>query len=110
MPRYRLQLPIILGWKDETGAHVSGGFTRDVSVKGVRLTCPDAPPMNTSVTLEVMLPPAHPSSPPAARLRALGRVARQLGPAEGIGVVIEAELNIDVPFAASPLRRAASFG
>jgi hypothetical protein len=100
VPRYRLQLPIILEWRDDAGAHIRGCFTSDVNVKG------GAAHVHGCSPCEYLCRPAsnvaassRTASSAAAGIR---RVARLLGPAEGIGVVIAAELNVDVPVAVDP--------
>jgi len=63
-PRYRLYLPVTLGWTDDgrvTQQH--GGFTRDVSTGGVFVMC-DAPPSpGTSIQFEMFLPVSSPEAP-----------------------------------------------
>jgi len=69
-PRYRLSLPVTLGWTDDNRiAQQRGGFTRDVSTGGVFVMC-DAPPRpGTSISLELLLPLPSASAP---SLRVLG--------------------------------------
>jgi hypothetical protein len=85
---------VIFEWKDQLGQHVIGGFSHDVSTKGLRLICKQLPPLNASGDLHLMLPPAHNSSH-SVQLQAAGKVARILSSAEGPGVAITAELDID---------------
>jgi hypothetical protein len=92
-PRFNLQLPVILEWQDSLGAHVVGGFTRDVSISGARVLCAEVPSLNSSVEVQVLLPTGD-TSRSAVRLEALGKVVRVLGD-EGRGIAITAGLKID---------------
>ena len=92
-PRYLLQLPTILEWQDEQGPHVCGAFTRDVSAKGLRVMCADAPPLATSVFVRALLPIFR-NSNEQVEVRGEGEVARVLGGHEGPGIAIAAVLDL----------------
>jgi hypothetical protein len=92
-PRYFLELPTILEWQDEQGPHVCGGFTRDVSLKSLRVMCAGAPPISTSVSVRVVLPAPNRSNRDV-QIRGAGEIARVLGDHEGLGVAISAVLDL----------------
>ena len=94
IPRYRLQLPVILKWWDGEGLHVKAGFTRDVSVNGLRVMCADAPAVATPLEVQLLLPALNDSANTPIEIQSSGRVVRRLGVAEGFGIAITAQLDL----------------
>src|ERR1017187_3704391 len=74
--RFHIRLPVIFRWNDEQGGRQqNGGFTRDISRRGLFVHSLIPPPSGVSVDLEVMLPPLAESGH-GVRLQSEGRVLR----------------------------------
>jgi hypothetical protein len=74
--RFHIRLPVIFRWNDEQGgSQQNGGFTRDISARGLFVYSPIPPPSGVTVKLEVMLPPLEESGH-GVRLQSEGRVLR----------------------------------
>ena len=74
--RYPLRLVVTFSWKDETGLiHGSEGQSRDLNGRGIYVESEIAPPIGSSVEMNVLLPQLEPPKRPA-ELRAEGRVVR----------------------------------
>jgi hypothetical protein len=74
--RFHLRLPVIFRWNDEHGGRQNnGGFTRDISKKGLFVYSPIPPSPGVTVEIEVMLPPLEESGH-GVRLQSEGRVLR----------------------------------
>jgi hypothetical protein len=56
-PRFRLRLPVLTQWTDHQGqVRYGGGFSRDISVRGVFVLSSEPPPISTMVTVTVAIP------------------------------------------------------
>jgi hypothetical protein len=53
--RYKLCLPVIFRWTDET-EHTEGGFTKDVALDGAFVVSSRCPPVGCNVRIELLLP------------------------------------------------------
>jgi hypothetical protein len=83
--RFQIRLPVIFRWNDEqVGRQQNGGFTRDISTRGLFVYSPMPPPSGVTVELEVMLPPIEESGH-GVRLQSEGRVLRIERKGEHIG-------------------------
>jgi len=91
--RYRLQLPVLFTWADDREVHTQGGFTRDISVNGLLIVCPLAPPPRTTMRIEVLLPGL--GHMPENSIRARGQVVRAFESNKWRGVAIAAQLCED---------------
>jgi hypothetical protein len=70
--RFQLQAPVISRW----GNQASLGRTRDISIKGVFVICDTLPPVGTTLSLEVILPPLERNTMQRLHLEAAGKVIR----------------------------------
>jgi hypothetical protein len=71
-----MRAPVIFRWSDESGAkRESVGRTRDISIVGVFVTCPNPPPGGTPISLEVHLAPLE-NTRNRLRLEAAGKIVR----------------------------------
>ena len=92
--RYRLPAPVIFTWTDPSGlSQVRGGFARDISAGGLFVLCDASPPLETALTLEVLLPPLKASST-VLRLKGEGRVVRVAMQPTGFGAASEFDPNL----------------
>jgi hypothetical protein len=91
VPRYRLTLPVLVRWPAGSGTHTSGGFTRDVSTRGVFVLCSEKLPAETMVGIEILLP--TPDKLPGMVLKTTGRVVRTQGENEGAGFAVEGQFG-----------------
>ena len=74
--RYHLRMPVVFRCTDgKTESPASGGFTRDVSTKGVFVICDVPPPPTTCVAIEILLTPLEPEIA-GLRLEGSGVVVR----------------------------------
>lgn len=74
--RFQLRLPVIFRWTDEqVGRQQNGGFTRDISTRGLFVYSSTPPPAGVTVDFEVMLPPLEKSGH-GVRLQSEGMVLR----------------------------------
>ena len=74
--RFLTRTPVIFRWSDQSGAkQESVGRTRDISIAGVFVTCPNPPPVGTPISLEVHLSPLE-NTLHRLRLEATGRIIR----------------------------------
>ncbi len=56
--RYRLDLPAIFSWESSQRSRLQGeGITRDIGLEGVFIFTATCPPVETTIQLEVLLPP-----------------------------------------------------
>jgi hypothetical protein len=56
--RYRLDLPAIFSWESSERSRLQGeGITRDIGLFGAFVFTPTCPPVETTIQLEVLLPP-----------------------------------------------------
>jgi len=92
--RYRLHVPVLFSWAEGETVARGGGFTRDVSVRGLFVTSSIVLPVKTALTLEMILP-ALSAEMPQNTIRAPGRVVRMFGPTERTGFAVAAELYAD---------------
>jgi hypothetical protein len=74
--RFRLRLAVVFSWRDEHGiVQGSEGWSRDLSSRGIYVGAEIAPPVGTTVEMNVFLPePGYQIR--AAELHAKGRVVR----------------------------------
>lgn len=73
--RYALDLPVTFRWNDASGRVQSGvGFTRDISAEAMFVITTDAPPHDSEVACEVMLPQFR--SATSMQISTHGRVLR----------------------------------
>jgi len=93
-PRYRLLAPVIFTWTDTSGlSQARGGFARDISPGGLFVLCGTSPPLETALTLEVLLPPLK-DSPTLLRLKGEGKVVRVATQPTGFGAAGEFDPNL----------------
>jgi hypothetical protein len=99
--RYRLSCPVLFTWHAGVGdERQGGGFSRDISTRGVYVACDrECPPVNTEISVEVLVP-APDSGFVAMKLAAELKVVRLGGFAEGTGFGAGADFAFD----AFPLR------
>jgi PilZ domain len=93
-PRFRLRLPVLTQWTDQDG-HVryGGGFSRDISVRGVFVLSSMAPPGATTICITVVLPNLR-TDLQDLQLHSMGTVARVDKTAEAIaGCAIECDFR-----------------
>ena len=75
--RYKLCLPVIFKWTDEGGRPMQeGGFTRDISTVGLYISCPQLPPIQTALVMEILLPPNKRVLPDSLKLEATVEIVR----------------------------------
>lgn len=72
--RYKLRLPVIFHWNDES-EHTEGGFTNDVGLDGALIISSRCPPVGTEVRVEVLVP-APDDSDEEIRIECVGNVTR----------------------------------
>ncbi len=74
--RFPVHAPVIYQWVDEEGVQrQAGGFTRDISPKGIYVLSAVSPPIGMGVNFEVTLPPLVAASR-GCQLKAHGKVVR----------------------------------
>jgi hypothetical protein len=74
--RYRMELPVIFEWSDKQGIKQQGaGFTRNISTSGIYVVSSATPPPETTLVLEVIVPPSD-SPAQDVRLRSEGKLVR----------------------------------
>jgi hypothetical protein len=72
--RYRLQLPVIFQWEDDT-RHTEGGFTTDIAIDGALILSSRVPPVGAGIRIQVLIPsPDHPLE--ELRIACAGTVTR----------------------------------
>jgi hypothetical protein len=92
-PRYRLHLAVLFKcFNDET--HTEGGFTRDMSANGLFVISTVAPPLRTTLELELLFPAS--GQIPGIAVAATGRVVRISAHGEGHGFAVETQLAHDM--------------
>ena len=92
--RFNLRLPVIFRWNDEQGARQqNGGFTRDISRRGLFVYSLIPPSSGVTVELEVMLPPLAESGH-GVRLQSEGRVLRIERKGEKAGFAATGDFDI----------------
>jgi hypothetical protein len=76
--RYQLILPVLFDWQDPEGTfHREGGFTRNVSTRGLYVDCSTlCPPAGALLRIEVLLPVHWRRAPQGAKLVAGVKVLR----------------------------------
>jgi hypothetical protein len=72
--RYKLRLPVIFHWTEETD-QTYGGFTSDISVEGALILSSHCPPIGADVRVEILIP-APDSSTEGIRIDFVGMVTR----------------------------------
>lgn len=87
--RYRLEFPVIFKWHDGE-MHTDGGFTRDVSSKALFVISTDAPPVKTSLQLQIILPASV--NVLGNAVKTTGEVLRLSTEREGHGFAVRAKL------------------
>jgi len=92
--RYVLCLPVLFHWQESSGPeHKGGGFTRDVSARGMYVTSEsECPPAGSAATIVVLLP-SFDSELVGLKLKASGTVVRIAGPTESVGFAVAADLD-----------------
>jgi hypothetical protein len=91
--RYKLCLPLLFKWTDESGTFMQeAAFTRDISTGGLFVTCMKCPQIGASLSLEIMLPPNSEIRSHGLRLDATVRVVRTAGAAEENGFAADGDL------------------
>ena len=92
--RFHIRLPVIFRWNDEQGGRQqNGGFTRDISRRGLFVYSLIPPPSGVTVELEVMLPPLAESGH-GVRLQSEGRVLRIERKGEQAGFAATGDFDI----------------
>jgi hypothetical protein len=92
--RFHIRLPVIFRWSDEQGGRQqNGGFTRDISTRGLFVYSLIPPPSGGTVDLEVMLPPLEESGH-GVRLQSEGRVLRIERKGEQTGFATTGDFDI----------------
>jgi hypothetical protein len=91
--RYKLCLPLLFKWSDESGAFMQeAAFTRDISTGGLFVTCMKCPQIGASLSLEIMLPPNSEIRSHGLRLDVTVRVVRTADAAEEKGFAAVGDL------------------
>jgi len=72
--RYRLHLPVIFHWTDES-EHTDGGFTCDVALDGALIRSKRCPPIGSDVHIEVLVPSPN-RVDEEVRVQCTGKVTR----------------------------------
>jgi hypothetical protein len=91
-PRYRLHLAVLFKFRNHE-THKEGGFTRDMSAKGLFVMSTVAPPLRTTLDLEILFPAS--GQIPGIAIAATGRVVRISTHGEGHGFAVETQLAHD---------------
>jgi hypothetical protein len=92
--RYRLQLPVLFSWSDSEGkVKKSGGFTRDISTRGLYIVAETSPRAGAALECEVLLPISKNTRLGGVRLVAMGNVVRSGGGNEHHGFAVAGDLN-----------------
>ena len=74
--RYRLGAPAVFSWNSASGSRLQGeGLTRDISASSAFLFTPTSPPADTTIQLDIFLPPLH-NGAPRVRIQAEALVVR----------------------------------
>jgi len=89
--RFELRIPAIFRWRDHGGEHERGGFTRDVSVKGVFIATPICPPKASELKLDLLLP-ALDGAAPGLKLEGEGLIIRV---ENGIGFAVATDFSTE---------------
>jgi PilZ domain len=91
--RYNLCLPLVSEWVDENGRVIQEpGFTRDISTGGLYVNCVTLPSINSTVRLQIVLPPNKETLPASLRLAASATVVRLASEGEANGFAAVGEL------------------
>jgi len=107
--RYSLRLPVIFRWRDETGDHTEGGFTRDVALDGAFIVSSNCPPIGCDVRIEVLFPsPYGPSG--VLRIECAGKVMRVESNSECNGFGVHGQFDDDDFAQYVPMRRESEVG
>jgi hypothetical protein len=93
-PRYRLQLPVLFSWNDGQQIHTQGGFTRDVSVKGLFIGSAAGLRPETPLQLEIVLPAFGKTEDNI--IRTSGEVVRVSSERKLRGFAVSAALDTDL--------------
>lgn len=102
--RYKLCLPLLFKWTDESGTLMQeAAFTRDISIGGLFVTCIECPPIGAILSLEIMLPPNSEVRSHGLRLDATVQVVRIASPLEEKGFAGMGDLATQKPNAGSTL-------
>lgn len=74
--RFQLRLPVLTKWADGKGqSHYGGGFSRDISLRGVFVMSSEPPPEATMISVTVVLPNVREGSQ-ELQLQSVGSVVR----------------------------------
>jgi hypothetical protein len=74
--RYQLDFPAIFSWESSHRSRLQGeGITRDISLFGAFVFTPTCPPVETTIQLEVLLPPLT-GAKATIRIKGVARVLR----------------------------------
>ena len=98
--RFELHVPVMFDWMDESGTwRQGGGFTRDVSEKGVFAWCEgDCPHCSAVIRISLLLPGIEPNSR-AWRMESTGYVLRVIdGDSGERGFVAQLKMNCEQQF------------
>jgi hypothetical protein len=91
--RYKLCLPLVFKWTDESGTHMQeAGFTRDISTRGLYVSCVKCPPINATLLLQIVLPSKAEARSRGLRLDATVQVVRVATEIEEKGFAAVGEL------------------
>ena len=69
-----------------------GGFTRDISTVGLYINCPELPPIQTALVMEILLPPNKRVLPVSLKLEATVEIVRVETESEEPGFAAVGEL------------------
>ena len=93
--RYKLRLPLFFKWTEASGNPIQeAAFTRDISPGGLFISCVECPPIRTSLSLEIMLPPNSEIRSHGVRLDATVQVVRIASATEEKGFAGAGDLAI----------------
>lgn len=74
--RYQMRAPVLFKWTNGDGVALQdGGFTRDISTDGLFVCCDRLPPLQTALSMEVLVSVVE-APRPGLRLRGQGVVVR----------------------------------
>jgi hypothetical protein len=84
--RYKLCLPLVFKWADESGTLMQeAGFSRDISTGGLYVSCVKCPPVGATIHLQIVLPPNADIRSHGLRLDATVQVTRMASELEEKG-------------------------
>jgi hypothetical protein len=93
--RYGLCLPLVFAWTDQSGTLIQqAGFTRDISTAGLYVSCSSPPPVESTVSLQIVLPANQGILRESLSLTATAQVVRSASTGEVSGFAAVGELAI----------------